>query len=186
MNRTRSIVETGLMIGIGLAIVTVLRSFGGQPILQLFSPMHITVLIAGLAIGPVEGLTAGVITPALSYMISGLPPQGPWAMMAELGMYGLITGLVMRCTKRIHNDTARIYMALVIAMIAGRIAGGLVQGLILSPMSSQTYTIAIWFSAYIAGTLPAIVLDLILVPVLIKALMKAGLNQNRVGKSAIK
>ena len=69
MRKTRSIVLTGLMIAIGLAIVTVLKNFGGQQINIMFSPMHFPVLIAGLAIGPAEGLVTGVVTPILSYLI---------------------------------------------------------------------------------------------------------------------
>ena len=118
MSKTRNIVLTGLMIAIGIVIVTVLKNFGGQPILRLFSPMHFPVLIAGLVIGPVEGMICGILTPALSYLINQLPPNGPWAMMAELGVYGLITGLCMRSFGKDRN-MAKIYISLIIAMIAG-------------------------------------------------------------------
>ena len=171
MRNTRSITLTGMMIAIGIVIVTVLKNFGGQPILRLFSPMHFPVLIAGLTIGPLEGLVCGVLTPALSYMINQLPPNGPWAMMAELGAYGLITGLGMKYLKT-ENSMVKIYASLIIAMILGRIVGGLVTGFILN---GGAYSISAWISAYFVGTAPAIVADLILVPLIARALQKAGL-----------
>ncbi len=169
--KTRSITLTGMMIAIGIVIVTVLKNFGGQPILRLFSPMHFPVILTGLAIGPAEGLVCGVVTPLLSYIINGLPPAGPMAMMAELGVYGLVTGLGMKMLKNVKG-TAKIYVSLIIAMIIGRIAGGLVTGFI---MNAGEYTINAWISAYFVGTAPAIVVDLILVPLIVKALQKAGL-----------
>lgn len=171
MKKTRSITLTGLMIAFGIVIVTVLKNFGGQPILRLFSPMHFPVIVAGLAIGPLEGLVCGVVTPALSYLINQLPPAGPWAMMAELGVYGLVTGLLMKYLKK-PEGTAKIYIALIAAMILGRIAGGLVTGFILN---AGQYSLDAWIAAYFAGTLPAIVTDLILIPIVVKALQNAGL-----------
>ena len=72
MNKTKNIVLSGLMIAIGIVIVSVLKNFGGQPILRLFSPMHFPIMIAGLAIGPIEGMICGILTPALSYLINQL------------------------------------------------------------------------------------------------------------------
>ena len=163
MKKTRNIVLTGLMIAIGIVIVTVLKNFGGQPILRLFSPMHFPVLIAGLVIGPVEGLICGVLTPALSYVINQLPPNGPFAMMAELGVYGLITGLCMRTFGKEKS----------LVKIIGRIAGGLVTGFILN---AGEYSFSAWISAYFVGTAPAIIADLILIPIIVRALQKAHLT----------
>ena len=172
MNRkTRSITLTGLMIAIGIVIVTVLKNFGGQPVLKLFSPMHFPVLIAGLAIGPLEGMVCGVLTPLLSYLINGLPPAGPMAMMAELGVYGLVTGLVMKGLGKVKG-IKKIYIALITAMILGRIAGGLVTGFILN---AGDYSVSMWISAYFIGTAPAIAADLILVPLIVSGFQKAGL-----------
>ncbi|MCR5794822.1 MAG: ECF transporter S component [Solobacterium sp.] len=171
MRKTRSIVLTGLMIAIGIVIVTVLKNFGGQPILRLFSPMHFPVIVAGLAIGPLEGLICGVATPALSYMINQLPPNGPWAMMVELGVYGLVCGLCMQYLKNMEG-MKKIYISLIISMILGRIAGGLVTGFILN---AGEYSMSAWISAYFIGTAPAIAADLILVPIVVRALQNAGL-----------
>ncbi len=173
MKKTRSITLTGMMIAVGIVIVTVLKNFGGQPILRLFSPMHFPVILAGLAIGPVEGLVCGVLTPALSYLINQLPPNGPWAMMAELGTYGLVCGLCMRMLKG-QKGMTKIYLSLVPAMILGRIVGGLVTGFILN---AGAYSFSAWISAYFVGTFPAIITDLILIPIIVRALQNARLAQ---------
>ncbi len=177
MNKTKNIVLTGLMIALGIVIVSVLKNFGGQPILRLFSPMHIPVLIAGLAIGPIEGILCGFFTPLLSYLINGLPPAGPFAMMAELSVYGFVTGYVMHKVE-MGSFVKRMYIGLVCAMLLGRVAGGLVQGLIMSPMAGNAYSLQAWFSAYFVATAPAIVFDLIIIPILVGALKKANLIRN--------
>lgn len=175
MNKTRNIVLTGLMIAIGIVVVTVLKNFGGQPILRLFSPMHFPVIIAGLVIGPVEGMICGVLTPVLSYLINQLPPNGPWAMMVELGVYGLVCGLGMKMIRN-SNPTVKIYLSLIAAMILGRVAGGFVTALFLS---AGEYSFSTWIGAYFIGTAPAIVADLILVPIIVRALQNAGLANIR-------
>ncbi len=171
MNKTRNIVLSGLLIAVGIVVVTVLKNFGGQPLLRTLSPMHFPVMLAGLVIGPVEGLVVGVMTPALSYLINQLPPNGPLAMMAELGTYGLVTGLMMKMLKS-QKGYAKIYIALITAMILGRIVGGIVTGFILN---QGNYSVSMWISAYFVATAPAIVTDLILLPIIVKALQKAGL-----------
>ena len=168
MHKTRSIVLTGLMIAIGLVIVTICRTLLGVSFMTLFSPMHFPVLIAGLVLGPWEGLICGIVTPALSYLISGLPQIGPLAMMAELGVYGLVAGLIMK--KADKRKLSSIYLALVPAMILGRIAGGLITALLVS-----SYSFNVWITAYFVSTAPAIVIDLIVIPFLVKALQKAHL-----------
>ena len=155
MHKTRSIVLTGLMIAIGLVIVTICRTLLGVSFMILFSPMHFPVLIAGLVLGPWEGLICGIVTPALSYLIIGLPQIGPLAMMAELGVYGLVTGLIMK--KADKRKMSSIYLALVPAMILGRIAGGLITALLVS-----SYSFNVWITAHFVSTAPRYGSDLAL------------------------
>ena len=70
----------------------------------------------------------------------------------------------------------KIYLSLIVAMILGRIAGGLVTGFILN---AGEYSFSAWISAYFIGTAPAIVADLILVPLIVRALQRAGLAFTR-------
>ena len=62
----------------------------------LFSPMHLPVLLCGLVCGAPLGLICGILGPFVSSMLTGMPAFGYMPiMMIELGLYGLISGLVM-------------------------------------------------------------------------------------------
>lgn len=89
-------------------------------------------------------------------------------MMVELAVYGLVAGL---CEKYIpqKNEMTKLYMSLIIAMLAGRIVNGLVNTCILS---TQGYTLSVFMSASFITCLPGIVIQLIVIPVLVRILNK--------------
>ena len=63
----------------------------------LFSPMHLPVLLCGLVCGAPFGLVCGILGPLVSSLLTGMPVFGYMpVMMIELGLYGLISGLVMQ------------------------------------------------------------------------------------------
>lgn len=160
----------GLLIAIGVVLPMFARMIpnGGT----LLSPLHIPALIAGIVLGPVEGMIVGLVCPLLNYAVSGMPQgAGLIAMCVELPVYGLISGLLMK-TFKTQKDGVRVYVSLVIAMILGRIAGGLVQAVILG---AGNYSLQIWAASYFAKTAPAIVIHLILIPAVYFALKKAKL-----------
>ena len=136
------------------------------------SPMHLPVLLCGLLCGWPYGLFCGVAGPLLSSAITTMPgPAQLVSMIPELCVYGLVTGLGM---KLIHTGktVADLYCALIPAMVLGRIAGGIAQALFYLS-SAKSYSIAIWAGAYVVGTLPAIVLQLVLLPTLVWGLIRA-------------
>lgn len=63
----------------------------------------------------------------------------------------------------------KLYMSLIIAMLAGRIVNGLVNTCILS---TQGYTLSVFTSASFITCLPGIVIQLIVIPVLVRILNK--------------
>ena len=139
----------------------------------LLSPMHLPVLLCGLICGWPYGLACGLIGPLLSSMVSGMPPMGPilYGMVIELAVYGLITGLLMQL---VHTGKviADLYISLIAAMLAGRIAGGLAKALV---FSAGSYTLKAWATAYFVSSLPGILIQLLLLPVLYMALQRARL-----------
>ena len=137
------------------------------------SPMHIPVLLCGLLCGWPYGALCGAAGPILSSVLSGMPPAAMLLyMIPELVVYGLCAGLLMGRvrTGRVLVD---LYVALVPAMLLGRVAGGVAHALFFSP--DQPYSMALWVSGYLVGTLPGIILHLVILPVLVLALMKARL-----------
>lgn len=174
MKTTRSIVLTGLMIAIGLVLPPIVRMIPGAGV--WLSPMHIPVLLAGLAIGPVEGMITGIVCPLLNNVLFGMPMGSTLiGMCVELPVYGLVSGLLMKLFKEHMKDGERVYLSLIIAMILGRIAGGITQGIVLG---AGKYTVAMWASSYFLGTIPAIIVQLILIPAVYFALKKARLTTN--------
>ena len=137
-----------------------------------FSPMHLPVLMCGLLCGPLYGLLCGILGPVLSSLITGMPnAMTMLSMIPELAVYGLVTGLLIQMihTKKTLLD---IYLSMIPAMLLGRIAGGIAKALVLLS-SAKSYSVAVWASAYFAETLPGTILQLVLLPMLVLALMKA-------------
>jgi niacin transporter len=90
----RKITYGGLLLAIGIVLPQVFHLTGGPTSGATFLPMHIPVLIAGLLLGPAYGLIIGVVTPFLSFLITGMPVVArlPF-MVVELTVYGLVAGL---------------------------------------------------------------------------------------------
>ena len=141
---------------------------------SVLSPMHIPVLLCGLVCGWPYGAFCGIAGPLCAHLINSAPPAAMLvSMVPELAVYGLACGLLMKLV-RTGNLYADLYCALVPAMLLGRIAGGVARTLFMMG-SGQSYTLALWVSAYLVQALPGIVLHLILVPALVVVLTKAGL-----------
>ena len=137
----------------------------------VFLPMHIPVLLCGLVCGWPYGLVTGLLGPLLSSIITGMPPAAMLpSMMVECGIYGLVTGLMMRFI-RTKNGLADLYISMVAAMILGRTVAGLAKALIFTP---GTPAFA-WVTTSLVSGIPGIVLQLVLMPLVIFALTKARL-----------
>lgn len=168
MRNTKKLTMTAMMIALGLVLPPVIRMIPNGGV--LFSPMHISPLLTGLVIGPVEGIIVGLICPLLNHLLYGMP-QGTTliGMCFELPVYGLVSGILMNVLKS-QKDQVKVYLSLIIAMLCGRIVGGIVQSIVLG----STYTLQVWITSYFASTFPAIIIHLILLPVVYFSLNKAG------------
>lgn len=150
-----------LAIGIMLPQVTMrIQSIG-----SMLLPMHLPVLICGFICGYKYGMAVGALTPIICSFVFSMPPLYPTAiaMMIELAVYGLLTGLL---SKKLN-----VYVALIISMLGGRVINGLAM-LILLGIKGNPYT----FSAFIGGAfidaLPGIIIQLVLVPIVVMLLRK--------------
>lgn len=147
----------------------------------IFSPMHLPVLICGLICGWPYGLACGLLGPLLSSLITQMPGAAYLPpMMVELALYGLITGLMMQL---VHTGklTLDLYVSLIVAMLVGRVIAGLARGLIFAP---GKFTIQAWATGYFVTSFPAIILQLILIPILYLALKRAHLMPERRARKA--
>jgi thiamine transporter ThiT len=148
---------------------------------QVFLPMHIPVLLCGLACGWPFGLVCGILGPVLSSLLTGMPPAAMLPSMAiECAVYGGASGLMMQLvrTKRTYLD---LYISMTAAMLLGRVIAGLAKSLILSPGTAPFA----WVTTSLVSGIPGILIQLVLIPTLIYALMRAKLLPRRYEKETV-
>ena len=137
-----------------------------------YLPMHIPVILCGLICGWPFGLLCGLAGPALSTLFTGMPPVAYLPpMLVECAVYGLMAGLMMKVirTGKIYVD---LYASLIIAMLSGRIVAGLAKALI---FAKGNITMGAWATSYFVTSLPGILIQIVLIPTIVFALMKARL-----------
>ena len=162
-----------------LALAMVLPFITGQipEIGKSLCPMHIPVLLCGFLCGWPWGLAVGFIAPLLRSVIFGMPVMFPGAvaMAFELAVYGGLAGLLYALLPR---KKWSVYVALVAAMLAGRVVWGVVR-LVLAGLSGTGFTWAMFLAGAVTTAIPGIILQLVLIPVLVLVLERAGLSLNR-------
>ena len=145
-------------------------------------PMHFPVLFSGLLLGPLYGLLLGILIPLLRSALFGMPPIFPTAlaMAFELGTYGFVIGfLYSRFTEK---SWKAVLFSLIVAMLSGRAVWGAVDFLLLGILG-KSLTLSMFFSAVFLSSVPGILLQLFLIPLLMERLEKAKavhLTENRI------
>lgn len=170
MKNMKSMVLAALFIALGLImpfLTMQVREIG-----SMLLPMHIPVLICGFVCGWKYGLFVGFITPLLRSFIFTMPLMFPNAvsMAFELATYGAIVGLLYYI---FHNSKLKIYLSLLIAMFSGRLVWGVVM-IILSGINKTTFSWQMFIGGALLNAIPGIILQLVLIPILIFTLEKAG------------
>ena len=159
-----------------LAIAMVLPFVTGQipEIGAMLCPMHIPALLCGFMCGWPWGLAVGFIAPLLRSVVFGMPVMFPSAvaMAFELAVYGGMAGFLYQHLPRKKGITLTV---LLLSMIAGRIVWGVVR-LILAGLSGTGFTWAMFLAGAVTNAIPGIILQLILIPLLVIAMDRAGLS----------
>lgn len=154
-----------------LAMGLILPFFTGQipQIGSMLLPMHIPVFVCGMICNGWYGAFVGFLLPLVRYFLFGMPSLYPIgiAMSFELASYGMIAGGVYHASKR--KSWSSLYFSLIAAMIGGRIVWGIVFAL-LCGFADQEFTINIFISTAVINAIPGIVLQIVFVPILVKAL----------------
>ena len=141
----------------------------------VFLPMHIPVLLCGLACGWPFGMICGIIGPLLSSLITGMPPAAMLpSMMVECAVYGFTAGLMMKLV-RTKSTLADLYISLITAMVMGRVVAGFAKAFIFAPGTP----IFAWVSTSLVSGIPGIVIQLVLMPTIVAALTAAKLLPRR-------
>ena len=181
--KTRNSIKNMTLTAVCIALCVVLPiAFHSIPNAgSVFLPMHIPVLICGMICGWPFGFLCGLMGPLLSSVLTGMPPIAMLpAMMVECGVYGLVSGLMLKFvhTKNTFGD---LYIALVTAMVAGRVLSGIAKALIFTPGMA----LSAWVTASFVTALPGILIQLVFLPSVVFALMKARIIPLRYQKGEL-
>ena len=157
-----------------LALALFLPFLTGQipEIGSMISPMHLPALLCGFVCGWPWGLAVGFVAPLFRTLCFGMPPFATALAMAfELAAYGAFSGLLYRL---LPKKVGYLYVSLIGAMIGGRLVSGAVQAVITGVAGTAFGLQAFWMGA-VANAIPGIICQIVLVPLLVLALGKAGL-----------
>lgn len=161
-----------------LAVALVLPFITGQipEIGNLLCPMHLPVLLCGFICGWPWGLAVGFIAPLLRSVTFGMPPMYPTAvaMAFELATYGSIAGLMhmLLPAKPLYT-----YVSLLVAMCVGRLVWAAAM-VVITGLAGSVFTWAAFVTQAITKAIPGIILQIVLIPILVIALERAGLSLN--------
>ena len=163
--KTRKIVIAAVFLSLGI----VLPFFTGQikEIGDTLLPMHIPVMLCGLICGGKFGFAVGLVLPLLRAATVGMPPVYPNAvwMALELSTYGFVIGFLYSSFHK--KQIWWLYCSLIISMISGRIVWGVAKSILLG-VSGKIFTIQAFITGGIIDSLPGIILQIILIPSIIK------------------
>lgn len=174
VDKKKHVARTLAFSGVCLALCLLLPFLTGQipQIGKALAPMHIPVLLCGFVCGPWWALAVGAVAPLLRYALFGTPVIYPTgiAMCFELAAYGVIAGGLYRA---LPKKTVNIYLSLMAAMLGGRIVWGVLR-VILMGLGESSFGWAAFLAEGFVNALPGIVMHIVLIPVLVMALKKAG------------
>jgi len=164
--RTKDLVMASVLLAIGILLPLIIHISGING--AIFLPMHIPVLIAGLIVGSPLGFIIGILSPIVNNLLTGMPPIPIlWIMIVELAIYGLLSGYLYRRIKM------SLLPSLILSMIIGRIGAALTLlalgmgfGLSVPPMN-------IYIKGITLTALPGIIIQIILIPAIIRAYEKS-------------
>ena len=167
---TRKLTSAGLLLALAVllpAVVHMTSLAGGGKVLL---PMHLPVLFGGFLLGPVGGALLGLVSPALSFLLIGMPTAAllPY-QTCELVGYGFMAGLLFHF---LRGRKGGIPLTLVGAMLFGRFLNAAAL-LTASELFGQAVTVTAVVAAAVTGAL-GILIQLIVLPPVVYAIERSG------------
>ncbi|MBQ3229896.1 MAG: ECF transporter S component [Clostridia bacterium] len=141
-------------------------------------PMHLPVILCGFICGPFWGMAVGITAPLLRSFVFGMPVLMPdaIAMAAELAVYAFIAGMLY---KKLKKTIVYIYVDLLAAMVCGRLVWGAATFiLIFAGLTDGEIGFSLIWTRTVLQSIPAIILQLIAIPLIVNVLKKNKLMLN--------
>lgn len=146
----RKALMTAVMVGVAVILPQVCHLLGGQLGLgsqlgEVLLPMHLPVMLAGLLWGPYVGLACGMLSPVVSFALTGMPGVALLPFMTvELAVYGLVAGLL----RRTNLPTV---LQVVLTQVAGRVVRAAVLAVAIYGFGFDRLPISILWTSIAVG-----------------------------------
>lgn len=169
----RTVATAALVCALSVVVPQMFHLIGGNTLGNAFLPMHLPVLLGGYLLNPAAALVCGMLSPILSFFVSGMPAFPRLVFMVfELGTYGFSTSLFARKCR------LPVWLNLPLTWLGGRAVYFLtavfaLHILHLEIQGMPSAAAAVW-TAVTAGV-PGLILQAATVPILVAALKKARL-----------
>ncbi len=163
----RDLVLASIFVALALVLPMAFHLVGIGPV---FLPMHIPVFLAGFFVSPLTAGLVGFVSPLLNALLTGMPPFSPpvaQSMVFELAVYGVVTSLVYRGTRR-------LYLSWAAAAVAGRLTAGLVGALLLPLLGFKGVPLLYPLGAGLVTGLPGLAAQALFVPPVVYVLERAA------------
>lgn len=154
----KSVIYTYIFTALAVLAPVVTHQLAGAQAGRMILPMHLFIIIAGMLLGWRAGLIVGLLTPLISFSLTGVPLPVVLPFIAiELVSYGFLSGIFFKTLK------LNIWLALSGAMIFGRIILWLALLILPTKIAAGQYLVGIMQAGW-----PGILLQLMLAPLLVK------------------
>lgn len=145
---------------------------------RAYGTLHMPVLLCALACGWKWGLFTALGGVTVSAVISGVPTVAALpSLLAECAVSAVAAGLFARRLRE-KADTSTAAGAVLVSMLLGRAAGGAVSALMFAPTGTA---FLLWLGAYMLAAMPGGIIQLVLLPVIFRALLESGLVPREAG-----
>lgn len=132
----------------------------GAKLGSILLPMHIPVILAGFFGGAIVGGMAGILSPVISFVVSGMPTAAllPF-MIIELAVYGIVSGLL---SKKNFNSILKV----AIVLICGRAARSLAVVTSIYALGNEKLAITAAYMFIVEGIIGSLI-QLVVIPFVI-------------------
>lgn len=171
--KTKKIILSGLFLALGMVLPFVTMQI--KEIGDSLLPMHLVVMLCGIVCGWRYGFVVGAVLPVLRSVCFSMPPLYPNAvwMMLELATYGFVSGFIYSKLRR--RGFGFVFVAIICSMLLGRIVWG-VSKYILLGFAGVGFSVQMFIAGGFLDAIPGMVLQLVLIPVIIKLIERNGWN----------
>lgn len=166
--KARDLSLAGLLGALGLVLPMLFHLVG---LGKVFLPMFIPILMAGLLISPGMAALLGVVVPLLSALLTGMPPLVPPTavlMAIELPVMAMVAHVLYR-RWRLH-----IVIAVAGALVAGKLMTG-IEIVTIAPLLGLGRAVIPYLAATTVTSLPGTLLNIVVVPLAVKAIERVTL-----------